>query len=192
MGHPLPTELPVDKDINLCFAHVKLAPPLFQLFQTETAYLKPWMPWLKFPKSLSETKKMLWEQQLFNQGGQRITTFINYRHALIGMIGFTRIDKKHHLGEMGYWLAEKYQGKGIMTKCCQTFLHYGFELLGLNRIEMRIITGNERSLKLPPRLHFIHEGSLKQAILQGDQYQDLEVFGLVKEDFNTKFLFQKV
>lgn len=192
MDHPHPSELRVDQDISLYFADLKFAPALFELLQMESTYLRPWLPWFKWSETLADTKKMIWEQHLFNQGGQKISTYISYQQRLVGMIGFIRRDKRHHIGEMGYWVAKNQQGKGIITKCCKTLMQYGFESLELNRIELRIIAGNERSLKVPPRLHFTHEGTLRQAILQGGQYQDVELFSLTKKDFNTKFLFQKV
>lgn len=189
MDHSLTSELLVDQHTSLCFAHTMLAPALFQLLQEESAYLSTSLPWVKFPSTLTEAQKMTWEQQLFNQGGQRITTYIRYQQALVGMIGFIRIDKKHHLGEMGYWLAEQHQGTGIMTNCCKRLLQYGFEYLELNRIELRINPENKRSMKIPQRLHFTHEGTMRQAILQNDTFQNLELFSLIREEYNTKFLF---
>lgn len=189
MADPAFAPLVVDQNTALHFANTQLAGPLFELFESERYYLAPWLPWLQLPQTLDETKQMIWEQQLFNQGGQRMTTFIAHREQLVGMLGFVRFDKRHHLGELGYWLARKYQGKGLMTNCCKKLLQYSFQELQLNRVELRIPANNPRSLKLAQRLHFTGEGTLRQAFLQDGRYQDVEVFSLIKEEFNTKFLF---
>lgn len=85
---------------------------------------------------------------------------------------------------IGYWLGEKYQGKGIMTKACKALIQYCFEELNLERIEIRVATENIKSQAIPERLGFQKEGCLRNAEVLYDQYIDLYVYGLLKKEFN--------
>src|SRR5699024_11837667 len=66
--------------------------------------------------------------------------------------GFNDIDEDNNVGKMGYFLAEPFQQKGIMSRAYNAVIDYGFETLGLNRIEAYIADGNERSKALLRRL----------------------------------------
>jgi ribosomal-protein-serine acetyltransferase len=50
-----------------------------------------------------------------------------------------------------------------MTKACEGFFKYGFKELGLNRIEIRVATENEKSRAIPERLGFVEEGKIREA-----------------------------
>jgi ribosomal-protein-serine acetyltransferase len=85
---------------------------------------------------------------------------------------------------IGYWLGESYQGKGLMTGACRALVDYLFSELRLQRIEIRCATSNARSCAVPQRLGFTKEGVLRQAQAFDDHYLDLEVYGLLAEDWN--------
>lgn len=94
-----------------------------------------------------------------------------------------RIDLQNRIGELGYWLGEKFQGRGIMTKACRAMVAYGFSERALNRIEIHCAAANEKSRAIPERLGFRIEGALRQAERLADGYVDNVVYGLLASEF---------
>jgi ribosomal-protein-alanine N-acetyltransferase len=58
------------------------------------------------------------------------------RKKMIGTCDIFRVDWDTLTGEIGYVLHDDYWGKGIMTKVCKAVIDYGFEYVGLNKIEI--------------------------------------------------------
>jgi hypothetical protein len=77
---------------------------------------------------------------------------------LVGDIGYHPIDWADRKAEIGYWLGESFQGKGLMTEACKTLITYAFAELGLNKVEIHCAAENIRSCAIPKRLGFTQEG----------------------------------
>jgi RimJ/RimL family protein N-acetyltransferase len=80
---------------------------------------------------------------------------------LVGAIGVMRhTGKGAHRGELGYWLAKAYRGRGVMTRAVQAVVAYGFATLGLQRLEATAFTHNPASQRVLERAGFTREGVL--------------------------------
>jgi ribosomal-protein-serine acetyltransferase len=88
--------------------------------------------------------------------------------------------------ELGYWLGERHQKKGLMTSACRAYVAHAFEELGLNRVEVRAAVMNERSRAVPVRLGFTHEGTIRQVERLHDRFVDHAVYGLIREEWRSK------
>ena len=49
-----------------------------------------------------------------------------------------------------------------MTEALAAILDYGFDVMGLNRVQVLAMPGNARSLRLAERLGFVREGVLRE------------------------------
>lgn len=76
------------------------------------------------------------------------------------------------------------QGKGLMTKACETLVRHAFEDLGLNRVEIRAAVDNRKSRAIPERLGFQQEGVLRDAEWLYDRYADLVVYAMLAKDWS--------
>ena len=85
--------------------------------------------------------------------------------------------------EIGYWLAEPQQGRGIMTRACRRFIDYLFDDVKLNRVEIRCATENDRSRAIPKRLGFKEEGVLRQVQMIHDRLVDHAVYGMLADEW---------
>ncbi|MEM9918919.1 MAG: GNAT family N-acetyltransferase, partial [Bacteroidota bacterium] len=149
---------------------------LFQLVDQQRDHLRQWLPWVDQTTEEAHSERFLKESHLFNVGGQRLTTFISFQNQLVGAVSLVRIDKHNKLAEIGYWIDREQQGQGIVTRSCQALIRHVFTHKDLNRLEIRMATGNTRSRKIPLKLGFSHELKLRQALRIHDTYHDLEVF----------------
>ena len=174
----------VDEEINLCYPDIDMAPELFETIDRQRNYLKKWLIWIDDTQSVEDSKKFLKMARVFNQGGQRFSTIIFYRGKIAGVIGFVKLDKLNKKGEIGYWLSEDLQGKGIITKSCKSLISFGFQKMELNRIEILLARQNAKSEAIAVRLGFKHEGTLRQSRIINGQFYDSEIYGLLKKDWS--------
>ncbi|MDQ4106675.1 MAG: GNAT family N-acetyltransferase [Actinomycetota bacterium] len=59
-----------------------------------------------------------------------------------GTCGFIEYSPEHSRIELGYVLAKEFWGRGLMPEAVRAIIRFGFEELGLNRIEARCIAEN--------------------------------------------------
>jgi ribosomal-protein-serine acetyltransferase len=157
---------------------------LLALIDQNRSYLRKWMPEWDVQKSLDDCRKVIkssLEQLAANSG---FGLGIWWQGRLAGIIGAGLIDWENHSAMVGYWLGESYQGKGLMTGACRAVVDYLFSEFKLHRIEIRCATNNPKSCAIPKRLGFSKEGVLRQAQAFDDRFLDLDVYGLLAEDWN--------
>ncbi|MFK3938558.1 GNAT family N-acetyltransferase [Alkalihalobacillus sp. NPDC078783] len=70
-----------------------------------------------------------------------------------------------------------------MTAVVKELIHYAFNELELNRVEIRVAVHNSRSQSIPKRLGFVNEGCIRQAEKLYDQYVDHTLYGLLKTEW---------
>lgn len=186
--------LPIDQDLALVAPQLQHSKAIFDLIQEQRTYLGAWLSWVNRTQSIKDVRRFIRESQAFNEGGQRLTAFIHYRDQIVGSVGFVRLDMQHKKGEIGYWISELLQGRGLVTLSCLNFIDYAFTELELNRVEIRVLTDNEKSRGIPLRLGFRHEGRLRQSIFLQDKYHDMDVFAMLFQQWEEQKndLFEKI
>ncbi len=106
----------------------------------------------------------------------------------IGSLGFYKwTHERGYQAEMGYDLAREYWSKGIMTEAMKAVIDFGFEKMGLNRIEVFIMPRNKRSIKLVKSLGFKREGLLRQRYFdEFGHFTDDVLFSMLRTDWKEK------
>jgi RimJ/RimL family protein N-acetyltransferase len=101
---------------------------------------------------------------------------------LLGSISLMRIAWEHARAEVGYWLAREARGQGHATRATGLICAWGFELLGLERIELLAGTENAASQRVAERSGFTREGVLRSYMQGKGERQDMVAFGLLVDD----------
>jgi ribosomal-protein-serine acetyltransferase len=176
-------KIQVDDTISLELLEEIHAESLLNLVNANRTYLREWLPWVdqmhtvaNFAYYISDTKKRAAEKTDFGYA-------IIIDKQIAGRIGLHHINQQNKIGEIGYWLANGLQGKGIMTRCCKAIIDHGFTELGLNRIEIKCAAGNDKSLAIAEKLQFKQEGILRQAEWLHGRFIDLHLYALLKEEW---------
>ena len=102
---------------------------------------------------------------------------------MIGTCGFTTIDAPNDMGEIGYVLSPEYHGKGYGTEAAARVLRFGFEELGLHRIEAKFMKGNDASLHVMEKLGMHLEGYRQDGMLVKGRYRTIGVCSLLEGDY---------
>lgn len=105
---------------------------------------------------------------------------------LIGSCGFNNWQLQGAFrGEFGCELASPYWGKGYMLEAASLAIGYGFQVMGLNRVEAYCDVRNERGAGFFRRIGFEHEGVLREYKQTGTGYTDVNLFALLRRDWHT-------
>lgn len=102
--------------------------------------------------------------------------------ALVGAAGLT-LDTANRHAELGYWVGRPFWGGGYATEACEALVRYGFEVLGLNRIHGNCLRRNQASARVMRKLGMRYEGCLRQHALHRGVFEDLEAFGILRDEF---------
>jgi RimJ/RimL family protein N-acetyltransferase len=86
------------------------------------------------------------------------------------------------VGEIGYWSAAAFRGRGLMTEALGLLTRWAFEEVGLRRLELMVDPRNDASRRLGERAGFVVEGTLRQRSLQRGVPVDDAVLGLLATD----------
>ncbi len=103
-------------------------------------------------------------------------------NAIVGTLTL-RVDKLNQRGELGYWIGQRYWGSGFATEAAKAIIQFGFSKLNLHRIWAQAITRNASSIRVLGKAGLKKEGVLRQHKKLGTRFEDVVVFGLVKNEF---------
>lgn len=101
---------------------------------------------------------------------------------IIGSIGLI-IDTDHNNAELGYWIGKPYWNQGYATEAARHVVKYAFEVLNLNRVHAHHFACNPQSGRVMKNIPLIREGALKQHIKKWEQYEDIVIYGITKNDW---------
>ncbi|MCY3735279.1 MAG: GNAT family N-acetyltransferase [Gemmatimonadaceae bacterium] len=122
-------------------------------------------------------------ESAFQQGSRMVFAITLRSGELVGAIGMS-INEKHRRGELGYWIGKAFWNNGYCTEAVQEMVRYGFEELGLNRIEARHMTRNPASGRVMAKAGMKLEGTLRQQVLKWDSFEDLVIYGILASDLD--------
>jgi ribosomal-protein-alanine N-acetyltransferase len=91
----------------------------------------------------------------------------------IGMAHFAQIIRgPFHACYLGYELAEREQGQGLMTEALRLGIDYLFQVRNLHRIMANHLPENQRSQRVLEKLGFVREGLARQYLFIDGQWRD--------------------
>ena len=124
-------------------------------------------------------------QPQFEKGKRTVFAIIDCKtDNFIGAIEL-RINQRYQRGEQGYWIGKPFWNNGYCTEAGQAVLEYGFARLNLNRIYANHFSRNEASGRVLQKLGMLHEGHARQHVKKGDRFEDIEIYGILKKEWNV-------
>lgn len=172
----------IDNNIHIELINENHAQGIFDIVDENRSYLKKWLAFIDRMQTVEFADNFIRESMLRKQAGIEYAFVIIENSKLIGRIGIYKIDNQNKIGEIGYWLAENAQGKGILTKSCKVLIDFCFSNLQLNRIEIKCATKNLKSSAIPTKLNFTHEGIIRQGEWLNDQFVDLNLYSILRQE----------
>lgn len=94
-------------------------------------------------------------------------------------------DRVNRRAEVGYILSREHWKKGLMTEAMAALIDYAFGELGLHRLEADTDPANSGSLRMLEKLGFRNEGLFRDRWFVDGVWQDSEMLGLLKPDWES-------
>lgn len=173
----------VDDGVELRPLRLEDAELLYVAVAVNRERLEEWLPWPPTIRSAADEAAFIRQTLDWMREGTGLGCAITVDRDLAGGIGLHKIDSVNRSAEIGYWLAEGFVGRGLMTRSTQALTSFVFESLGLHRVVIRAATGNVRSRAIPMRLGFTHEGTQREAGLLNGEFVDLEVYSMLAAEW---------
>ncbi|HAU0262628.1 TPA: GNAT family N-acetyltransferase [Legionella pneumophila] len=129
--------------------------------------LKLYMPWANERPSLEDSEEVVrreaahWILKPKTDPELMLLILERNSHNLIGATGYHNIDWDIPSVETGYWIRNKYAGCGLMTEAVNAITQYAFKVLNAKRIAITCDIDNIKSKKIPERLGYSLEATLK-------------------------------
>lgn len=154
MGLSVPAEL-VLGEVVLRRPDPQQASAVVEAVNQSLDHLRPWMVWAQQPAELEPTAlRLALAAAAFDVGGDATWTIFDVgSDAVIGACGL-----HDRLGagarDLGYWVRAGWTGRGVASVAAAALTAVGFEVLDLERVEVRCDESNELSAAVPRRLGF--------------------------------------
>ncbi len=108
---------------------------------------------------------------------------ITAEEKAIGSIGVFRQSNIHkQTAELGYYIAEEYWGRGIMTEAVRQICAYVFEKSDIIRIYAEPFAYNTASCRVLEKAGFQYEGTLRKNAVKKGKAIDMKMYSLLKTD----------
>ena len=106
---------------------------------------------------------------------------ITVDEKVVGSIGVFRQGNIHRqTAELGYYIAEEYWGKGIMTEAVNQICEYVFEKSDIVRIYAEPFAYNAASCRVLEKAGFQYEGTLRSNAVKNGKVIDMKMYSLLK------------
>lgn len=117
-----------------------------------------------------------------NENRKRLYWLVIFEGHCVGSLGFNFLyNPRHRTQDFGYGLAPRVWGKGLFSEAAQPVLKYGFENLGLDRIQAATRSDNSRSVNALLRLGFRLEATLTRFYETSDGRADCALLALFND-----------
>jgi len=171
----------VNENIELRQIGLADAEAIFDTINTQREYLGKWLPFVENTKEVENTRDYIRVMLAVPDDKGDIVFVIHYQGKFAGLIGLKETDMEIRQTEIGYWLSEPYQKKGIVTESVQALMQFASINLNINKFLIRCAVGNIPSKNIPLKLGYQLACIEKDGeLLTGGNYTDIEVYCIEK------------
>lgn len=120
-------------------------------------------------KDLEETREWLAAGAAMVEAGTDMIWAIEHEDAPIGCVGLHGIRwgaraLRYDRAELGYWIAKPFWGKGLMTEAATVATRWGFETLGLHKVNVMCFEDNVASKRVIEKVGYRFVGRLEEDV----------------------------
>ena len=131
------------------------------------------------PYTLEDAKQFL--DRVFAQNPRTFFAIAAPGEAIGGIGLMLGRDVHRCTAELGYWLAEPFWGKGIMTSAVIAFTEYGMQEYGLNRVHAGPYCSNVASIRVLEKAGFVFEGRMRASVLKNNEILDQCIYARIRQ-----------
>ena len=172
---------------------VRLRPPRRADYQAwaelrsrSRAYLQPWEPtWPADDLTRTAFRRRVrrYQTEIREDHAYPFFIFRQSDYVLLGGITLSNVSRDMtQMATVGYWMGERFAGRGVMTRAVRALVPFAFGALHLHRLEAACLPHNGASMRLLEKVGFQREGLARGLVCINGRWQDHIVFALLADD----------
>lgn len=154
-----------------------------ELREASRAFLTPWEPtWAADETSRGAYRYKLrrYVEDARDDKAYALFVFRGEDDALIGGITLSNVRRGVAMtSSLGYWAGEMFSGRGYISAAVAAALRYGFDDVGLHRVEAACQPDNLASRRVLEKAGFVQEGMARALLKINGEWRDHLLFGIV-------------
>lgn len=184
-------EIRVDDELSLRLVEPQHAEETFAVLEANRGHIGRWQAWMTPGLTVEDlrenAKRALTE---FAQRKQLAVSLV-VEGRIVGRSGWTDWREEvmfdgrlsYATADIGYWLDQRYTGRGLMTRAVQALTTLAIQTYGIRRLTIHAEPGNERSWKVAERLGYTHEGTLRDVSRFDGRRVDHKLYSMLAEEW---------
>ncbi|MBQ5315959.1 MAG: GNAT family N-acetyltransferase [Oscillospiraceae bacterium] len=101
----------------------------------------------------------------------------------IGQIAYFMVDSKNHFAEIEYCIGAAFQKNGYATEAAKAVIAYGFDSIGLHKVQICCKTINTKSRRVIEKCGLTYEGTLRDYFFMDGEYVGRMYFSILKGEY---------
>lgn len=101
----------------------------------------------------------------------------------IGQIAFFLVDTKNNFAEIEYCIGKQFQNKGLCTEATKAVIKYGFDKIGLHKIQICHKSVNLKSKRVIEKCGFVYEGTLRDYFYFNGEYIGRLYYSILEDEY---------
>jgi ribosomal-protein-serine acetyltransferase len=148
------------------------------------ADVHPWLPWCHPEYTREESVAWCQSRAAAWKRDEEYSFVIEdvQTRRFLGSCGLNQIDRLRLRANLGYWVRSSETGRGIATAATRLLARFGFEELGLQRIEIIAAVENFGSQRVAAKAGATRECIARNRLRMHDRQADAVCFSLIPSD----------
>jgi ribosomal-protein-serine acetyltransferase len=144
-------------------------------------HIAPWMGWMTPAYAREDTVKWVESAIASWETGDAYEYLIidAADGSIVGSCGLNHLNRVNGTCNLGYWVRSSRHGEGAARQAALLLRDFGFETVGLNRLEIVAAVGNEFSRKVAEDTGAVYEGIQQMRLKVGEISHDSHMFALL-------------
>ena len=157
------------------------APALLELASDpEVTRWFSWGPYTTLDQPLAYIERLAGQRE---RGEQLDFLIVHRGEGAAGITGLSEFSVRDQRAIVGTWFGRRFWGTGANRESKALVAHLAFAVLGLHRLGSYSNPANERSTRALLGVGFRHEGVLRHWHRHGDRHLDVNVFGMLRDEW---------
>lgn len=173
-----------DNDIEIRVATELEAQLHFDAIHASVQDIGKWESWCTEHYLLEDSRKYLIDSEQKRHRGVEFNFCLFDRHSgqIVGSVSVNRINTDYKFANIGYWVRSDFTGKSLAALAAKAIARFAFEQLGLTRVEIVVMDGNQRSRRVAEKVGATPEGLHRNRLYYHGQPKDAWVYSLIPGD----------
>lgn len=161
-------------------------PTLIEWAEDEKILLQWAGPYFKYPLTNAQLAEYLAPTR-HKDPVRYVFRALDEADLMVGMAELNVVDRANETATLCRIFVDKNRrGRGLADSILKQVLSYGFDILKLNRIDLKVFTFNSAAIKSYERLGFIREGHLRKVNRFNKEYWDCYLYSMLKTEWESR------